>query len=290
MNDDRLVEVYEVGPRDGLQNEASPIATIEKIALIDQLSLAGFRHIEAASFVSPKWVPQMADGADVMASIARRPGVSYAVLAPNPQGYERAKACRPDEVAVFASASEGFSRNNINCSVAESFDRFAPVCAAAALDGVALRGYVSCVVACPFDGPVSPRQVASVAFGLVAMGCREISLGDTIGAGTPETVAPMLKAVLERVEASQIACHFHDTGGRALDCIAVALELGIRVFDASAGGAGGCPYAPGSPGNVATGAVVDFLEARGLRTCIDRDALAEAEATMHRLLGRVRAA
>ncbi|MEH3118825.1 MAG: hydroxymethylglutaryl-CoA lyase [Methylorubrum populi] len=280
------VEIYEVGPRDGLQNEARAISTQDKVRLVDLLSACGFRHVEAASFVSPRWVPQMADGADVLDRIRRPAGTIYAALTPNLRGYEHARAARAGEVAIFASASEGFSRRNINCSVTESMERFHPIVVAAAKDGIPVRGYVSCVVACPYDGPTEPTQVALVTERLLELGCREVSLGDTIGAGTAETVAAMLRAVRSAAPVDRLAGHFHDTGGRALECVAAALEEGVRVFDASVAGAGGCPYAPGSAGNVATGRVLDFVEAGGFATGIDRVRLAEAEAFMTQLLGR----
>jgi hydroxymethylglutaryl-CoA lyase len=270
------VTIFEMGPRDGLQNERRLIPAADKIRLVDLLSGCGFRKIEVTSFVSPKAVPQMADAAEVMAGIARRPGISYAVLTPNLKGYEAAKAARASEVAVFASASEGFSRANINCSVAESIQRFEPVMAAAKEDGVPVRGYVSCVVRCPYDGPTAPAQVADVARRLLDIGCYEISLGDTIGAGTPETVAPMLEAVLAAIPASQLAGHFHDTHGRALDNIEVCLDHGLCTFDSSVGGLGGCPYAPGAPGNVDTVAVVRLMAERGLATGLDLARLDEA--------------
>jgi len=270
------VEIFEVGPRDGLQNEARAIPVAAKIALIDVLSRAGFRRIEVASFVSPKWVPQMADGAQVLAGIARAPGVSYAALVPNMQGYARARAAGADEIAIFGSASEGFSRANINASIADSLARFAPVAAAARADRVPVRGYVSCVTDCPYDGPVPPGDVARVAARLLAMGCYEISLGDTIGRGTPQTITAMLDAVLAVVPAGRLAGHFHDTGGRALDNIEAALALGVRVFDAAVGGLGGCPFAPGAAGNVATGAVAARLAELGCETGLDRAVIAEA--------------
>ena len=272
------VTLVEMGPRDGLQNEPRPIPTADKIRLVDLLSACGFPRVETASFVSPKWVPQMADAAEVLAGIARRSGVAYTALTPNLQGYRRARAAGVDAVAVFASASEGFSRANINCSVAESLERFAPVLDAARTDGMPVRGYVSCVTDCPFDGPVAPGEVARVAEALRAMGCHEISLGDTIGRGTPERVETMLAAVLDAVPADRLAGHFHDTGGRALDNIRVALARGIRVFDTAAGGLGGCPYAPGAAGNVPTEAAVAMLEAGGFATGINRAALDRAAA------------
>lgn len=270
------VEIVEVGPRDGLQNEPRFIPTAEKVALIDLLSQAGFRRIEVASFVSPKWVPQMADGAEVLARIARRPGVAWAALTPNLRGYAAARAAGADEVAIFGSASEGFSRANLNASVAESLNRFRPVAQAALADGVALRGYVSCATDCPFDGPTPPAAVARVVAALRDMGCAEVSVADTLGRAAPEAVDAMLTAVLEEMSAGQLAGHFHDTGGRALDNIRVALGRGLRVFDAAVGGLGGCPYAPGAAGNVATEAVAAMLQAEGWETGLDPAILARA--------------
>ena len=273
-----LVEIFEVGPRDGLQNEARAIPTQEKIALIDCLSEAGFRRIEAASFVSPKWVPQMADGADVMAGITRRKGVSYAALTPNMRGYQRAKAAGVDEIAIFGSASEGFSMANLNATIGDSLAQFAPVAIAAAEDGIAVRGYVSCVIDCPFDGPTPPDAVAQIVAALRGLGCYEVSLGDTIGHGTPESVARMLEAVLDVAPAEELAGHFHDTAGRALENVEVALGLGVRVFDAAVGGLGGCPYAPGAAGNVATEVLAARLESLGHQTGLNHDVIAKAAA------------
>lgn len=270
------VEIFEVGPRDGLQNEKKMIPAAQKIALIDLLSQAGFRRIEIASFVSPKWVPQMADGAEVMAGIDRMPGVSYAALTPNMRGYAGARTARADEVAIFGSASEGFSKANLNATIIESLERFAPVAAAAKEDGIPVRGYVSCVVECPFDGAVAPAQVAAVVGALRELGCYEISLGDTIGRGTPEAMDAMLDAVLEEVEPARLAGHFHDTSGRALENVDVALARGVRVFDAAVGGLGGCPYAPGAAGNVATEAVLAHLMAVGFETGLDADIIDQA--------------
>jgi len=272
------VTIFEMGPRDGLQNEKRLIATADKIRLVDMLSACGFTRIEMASFVSPKWVPQMADSAEVLAGIARAPDVSYAALTPNMKGYERARAARADEVAVFGSASEGFSKANINCTIAESIDRMAPVIEAARADGIPCRGYVSCVIRCPYDGPVAPGAVAGVAAKLIELGCYEISLGDTIGAGTPETIAAMLDAVLAAVPAAKLAGHYHDTNGRACENIAVSLEKGLRVFDSAIAGLGGCPFAPGSKGNVATEGVIETVEAAGFETGIDLAKLAEVAA------------
>lgn len=280
-----FVEIFEVGPRDGLQNEKRAIPAREKIALVDCLSEVGFRRIEVASFVSPKWVPQMADGAEVLAGIRRAPGVSYAALTPNTIGFDRAMDAGADEIAIFASASEGFSRANLNCSISESLERFRPVAEAANAENVRMRGYVSCVVECPYDGPVAPAAVCEVVEALFAMGCYEVSLGDTIGKGTPETVAAMLEAVLGVADAVHLAGHYHDTGGRALDNIEVSLGLGLRVFDAAVGGLGGCPFAPGAAGNVATEAVHDRLLALGYETGLDREVLSRAAAMARAMRG-----
>jgi len=270
------VEIFEMGPRDGLQNEKHQIPTAEKIALVDCLSKAGFKRIEVASFVSPKWVPQMADSADVLAGINRAEGVSYAALTPNMRGFEGAVAAKADEIAIFGSASEGFSKANINASIAESLNRFAPVVSAATDIGLPVRGYVSCVTDCPYDGPTSPEKVAEVAKHLFDAGCYEISLGDTIGQGTPESISAMLRAVLDVVPADKLAGHYHDTAGRALTNIESSLDLGVRVFDAAVGGLGGCPYAPGAKGNVATEAVDARLKALGYETGLDTTVLAQA--------------
>lgn len=270
------VEIFEVGPRDGLQNEAAEIAVADKVALVDCLSGAGFKRIECASFVSPKWVPQMAGSADVLAGITRVPGVRYAALTPNMRGFEDAQVAKADEIAVFGSASEGFSKANINASIDESLDRFAPVIEAARMIDLPVRGYVSCVVECPYDGAVDPAAVARVADRLFAMGCYEVSLGDTIGAGTPDSIARMLMAVRDVVPVGRLAGHYHDTGGRAIDNIDASLALGVRVFDAAVAGLGGCPYAPGASGNVATEAVAAHLERLGYETGLDLDVIAKA--------------
>ena len=272
------VEIVEVGPRDGLQNEKRPIPVAEKIALVDLLSRAGFSRIECASFVSPKWVPQMAGSAEVLAGITRAEGVRYAALTPNMRGYEDALLAKADEIAVFASASEGFSKANVNATIAETLERFEPILKAARHIDLPVRGYVSCVTDCPYDGPVAPAQVAHVADRLFAMGCYEISLGDTIGKGTPDSVARMLLAVKGAVPVGRLAGHFHDTSGRAIANIDVALALGVRVFDAAVGGLGGCPYAPGAAGNVATEAVAAHLKRLGYDTGLDLDLVAEAAA------------
>jgi len=268
-----FVTLYEMGPRDGLQNEPDLIATQDKITLVDRLSDSGLKHIEVTSFVSPKWVPQMADATQVLAAISRKPGVVYAALTPNIRGFENALAAGADEVAIFASASEGFSHANINCSIAQSIERFAPIMDAARDAGVRVRGYVSCVTDCPYDGSVTPSAVADVAAKLMALGCYQVSLGDTIGAATPKKTTEMLTAVLTQVAAQNLAGHFHDTQGHAIDNIAVSLDMGLRDFDAAVGGLGGCPYAPGAQGNVATERVVEFLHAQGFETGIHREKL-----------------
>ncbi|MEP1766417.1 MAG: hydroxymethylglutaryl-CoA lyase [Sulfitobacter sp.] len=269
-------EIFEVGPRDGLQNEARDIPVGEKIALVDCLSTAGFSRIECASFVSPKWVPQMAGSGAVLAGIKRKAGVRYAALTPNMRGYEDAVIAQADEIAIFASASEGFSKKNINASIAESIARFAPILEAARHVDLPVRGYVSCVVQCPYDGAVAPEAVALVADKLFSMGCYEVSLGDTIGAGTPDSIARMLLAVRDVVPVGRLAGHFHDTGGRALDNIDASLSLGVRVFDAAVSGLGGCPFAPGASGNVATETVAAHLAALGYDTGLDPEILAQA--------------
>lgn len=283
------VTIYEVGPRDGLQNEPGFVPTADKVALIDLLSATGLTRIEAASFVSPKWVPQMADAAEVMAQIRRAPGVRYAALTPNLRGFEAAVTARADEVAIFASASEGFSQHNINCSIAESLARFAPVAQAARAAGLYLRGYVSCVVECPYDGPVAPAEVARVTEALFAMGCYEVSLGDTIGRATPKAVDQLLTELGRSVDVGRLAGHFHDTGGNALANVEVALAQGLRTFDSAIGGLGGCPYAPGAKGNVSTVPLVRMLAAAGWQTGLDLGALEAAEAFMaERIAGAVR--
>jgi hydroxymethylglutaryl-CoA lyase len=272
------IEIFEVGPRDGLQNEARHIPTADKIALVDRLSQAGFRRIEVASFVSPKWVPQMADSADVLAGIRRASGVSYAALTPNMRGFEGAVAAKADEIAIFGSASEGFSKANINATIAESLQRFEPVVAAAKSAGLRVRGYVSCVTDCPYDGKTAPDQAARVAKALFEMGCYEVSLGDTIGQATPDSIRAMLSAVLSEIPARQVAGHYHDTSGRALDNIEASIDLGVRVFDAAVGGLGGCPYAPGAAGNVATEHVIDRVHSLGFETGLDQTIVLDAAA------------
>ncbi|MFB0932233.1 MAG: hydroxymethylglutaryl-CoA lyase [Ascidiaceihabitans sp.] len=275
------VDIFEMGPRDGLQNEKIEVSVAQKIALIDCLSRAGFRRIECASFVSPKWVPQMAGSADVLGRISRADGVRYAALTPNMRGFNDAKAANADEVAVFGSASEAFSKANINVSIDESLDQFEAVIKAARTIDMPVRGYVSCVAACPFEGEVDPSVVARVAERLFSMGCYEVSLGDTIGVGTPDTIAKMLIAVRDVVPVARLAGHYHDTNARAMDNIDASLALGVRVFDASVAGLGGCPYAPGAAGNVATEEVAAHLQRLGYETGLDL-AIVEQAAEMAR--------
>ena len=281
-----FVRIVEVGPRDGLQNEKQQVATADKIALIDRLSAAGLRSIEATSFVSPKWVPQLADAAEVMAGIARRPGIAYPVLVPNEQGYERALAAGAREVAVFTAASEQFNLKNTNAGIDESLQRFAPVLARAKTDGVKVRGYVSTVLGCPYQGEVPLADVVRVARALHESGCYEISLGDTIGVGTPLKARAMLRAVAAEVPMAALAVHFHDTYGQALANLLACLDAGVRVVDAAVSGAGGCPYAKGASGNVATEDVVYLLHGQGLRTGVDLDLLAETGRWLATRLGR----
>lgn len=270
------VKIYEVGPRDGLQNHKQIIPTKSKIALIDALSDCGFSHIETTSFVSPKWVPQMADAVAVIGGIKRRIGTTYAALTPNMRGYHAAKGSNIDEVAIFGSASEGFSQKNINCSIEESFSRFIPILEQAKIDNCKVRGYISCVTDCPYDGPADPAKVVEVALRLLDMGCYEISLGDTIGAATPNTTSKLISLMLNYIPAKVLAGHFHDTNNRALDNIRVCLDAGIRTFDASVGGLGGCPYAEGAKGNVETATVVKMLHELNFETGLDMNKLAEA--------------
>ncbi len=282
----KFVRMVEVGPRDGLQNEKSMVPTAVKVELVNRLSDAGLSVVEAASFVSPKWVPQMGDSADVLAGIARKPGVRYAALTPNLKGLEGALAAKADEVAVFGAASESFSQKNINCSIAESLDRFAPVMEQAKAAGVPVRGYVSCVLGCPYEGEIAPQAVAEVAERLFAMGCYEISLGDTIGTGTPTKAQLMIAAVAERVPVDKIAVHFHDTYGQALANILAALQMGVAVVDSSVAGLGGCPYAKGASGNVASEDVLYMLNGLGIETGVDLDKLIAAGAFISDAIGR----
>ena len=267
------VRLVEVGPRDGLQNEAQPISVADKVQLVDALSAAGLSYIEVGSFVSPKWVPQMAGSAEVFAQIQRKPGVTYGALAPNLRGFEDALAAGVKEVAVFAAASEAFSQRNINCSISESLERFAPIMAAAKQQGISVRGYVSCVLGCPYEGQVAPEQVAAVARELYAMGCHEVSLGDTIGTGTAGATRRLFEVVGAQVPRDKLAGHFHDTYGQAVANIYASLLEGINVFDSSIAGLGGCPYAKGASGNVATEDVLYLLNGLGIETGIDMDKL-----------------
>ena len=280
------VRIVDVGPRDGLQNEKQVVATETKVELIARLADAGLKAIEATSFVSPKWVPQMGDNAEVMARIARRPGVAYPVLTPNLKGFEAALAAGAEEVAVFGAASESFSQKNINCSIAESLERFRPVTEAAHAAGVKVRGYVSCVAGCPYEGPVAAAKVAEVAATLMEMGCYEVSLGDTIGSGNPASISRMLEAVIQRVPVERLAGHYHDTYGMAAANIYASLQMGVSVYDASVAGLGGCPYAAGASGNVATEDVVWLLDGLAIETGIELDRLVDIAAWISGVLGR----
>jgi hydroxymethylglutaryl-CoA lyase len=282
----QAVRIVEVGPRDGLQNEPREVPTAVKVELIERLADAGLPAVEATAFVSPKWVPQMADHTEVLERIRRKPGVDYPVLAPNLKGFEAARAAGATEVAIFGAASEAFSRKNINCSIAESLERFRPVAQAAKAANIKVRGYVSCVLGCPYEGDVSPKRVADVAAALADMGCYEISLGDTIGVGTPGKTQAMIQACAERVPATKLAGHYHDTYGQALANIYASLELGVATFDASIAGLGGCPYAAGASGNVATEDVVYLLNGLGARTGVDLDKLVDIGAWICGVLGR----
>jgi hydroxymethylglutaryl-CoA lyase len=277
MSGRSFVDLCEVGPRDGLQNEKRFVATADKLRYIELLARAGFREIEATSFVSPKWVPQLADAEQVLpAAIAAHPTTLFSVLVPNEKGLERALACGARKVSVFTAASEGFARKNINATIAESIERFRPVVAGAHAAGATVRGYVSCVIACPYDGPVAPEAVRETCARLVEIGVDELDLGDTIGVAHPDEVERMLRACAEVRPIEEIVLHLHETSGRAVACAERALALGVRRFDGSTGGIGGCPYAPGARGNIATEALVELCESRGYRTSLDRAALAEA--------------
>lgn len=280
------VKIVEVGPRDGLQNEKQTIALQHKIELIENLADAGLTVIEAGSFVSPKWVPQMADSLDVMQSMSRKTGVTYTALTPNLRGFEGAVAANADQVAIFGAASERFSQKNINCSITESLMRFAPVLNAAKAQSLPVRGYVSCVLGCPYEGEIAPSKVAEVSKALLDMGCYEISLGDTIGTGTPLKTAAMLKAVMQVVPVDKLAVHFHDTYGQALANILVALQQGISVIDSAVAGLGGCPYAKGASGNVATEDVLYMLNGMGIETGVDIHKLVAAGQHIMAALGR----
>ena len=282
----KKIQIVEVGPRDGLQNEKICVNTETKIALIEKLADAGLTKIEAASFVSPKWVPQMKDAFEVLSGIERRSGVTYPVLTPNLKGFERALEAGVTEVAVFGAASEAFSQKNINCSIEESIARFEPIIIDAKKNNIKVRGYVSCVVGCPYEGDIAPEKVALVTEKLIAMGCYEVSLGDTIGVGTPDSVTKMLQAVSARVPSAHLAVHFHDTYGQALTNIYAALQFGISVIDSAIAGLGGCPYAKGASGNVATEDVVYLLNGLGIDTHIDFDKLLQAGWFISNKLGR----
>jgi len=282
----RKVKLVEVGPRDGLQNEPAGVPTAVKIELIERLADAGLKAVEATAFVSPKWVPQMADHAEVLRGIRRRFGVAYPVLVPNLQGFDAAHAAGAEEIAVFAAASESFSRKNINCGIAESLERFRPVVAAARQAKIRVRGYISCVAGCPYEGQVKPQAVAAVAKELADMGCYEISLGDTIGVGTPGQIRALIEMVARKVPIRRLAGHYHDTYGQALANVYASLEAGVRTFDASVSGLGGCPYARGATGNVATEDLVYMLEGLGIETGVDLTKLRRAGDFISAALGR----
>ena len=282
----KAVRIVEVGPRDGLQNEAAVVPLAAKVDLIEALAEAGLKTVESGSFVSPKWVPQMADTAEVLAAIKRVPGVAYPVLVPNLKGLEAAVAAGVEEIAVFGAASESFSRKNINCSIAESLERFRPVVEAALAKGIRVRGYVSCVLGCPYEGEIAPDAVAAVSKALADMGCYEISLGDTIGVGTPLKAQAMVAAVATLVPVERLAVHFHDTWGQALANILACLELGVAVVDSAVAGLGGCPYAKGATGNVATEDVVYMLDGMGIRTGVDLMKLAAAGRAITAVIGK----
>ncbi len=282
----KRVHIMDVGPRDGLQNEKQVIDTAVKVELIARLGAAGLKRIEATSFVSPKWVPQMADNLDVMAGIERLPGVVYPVLTPNVKGFEAAMAAGVTHIGVFTAASESFNRKNINCSIDESLQRFLPVMAAARAQSIEVRGYVSCVLGCPYEGEIDPEAVAEVSARLIDMGCADIGLGDTIGTGTPGKTQAMIEAVARRVPIERLVGHYHDTYGQALANIYASLEMGMTLFDTSVGGLGGCPYAKGATGNVATEDVVYMLNGLGIDTGIDLDALVDTAAWISEQLGR----
>jgi hydroxymethylglutaryl-CoA lyase len=282
----RKVRIVDVAPRDGLQNEPKSVPASAKIELIERLQDAGLTAVEATAFVSPRWVPQMADHAEVMAGIRKRPGVAYPVLVPNMKGFDAAQAAGAEEIAVFGAATETFSRKNINCSIAESLERFAPVVEAAKAAGMRVRGYISCVAGCPYEGEVAPRAVADLAGKLYRMGCYEVSLGDTIGVGTPKKIRAVIEAVAKKVPIAKIGGHYHDTYGQALANIYASLELGVKTFDSSVAGLGGCPYAKGATGNVATEDVIYMLDGLDIETGVDLEKLFRAGEFICRALGR----
>jgi len=282
----RKVKIVEVGPRDGLQNEPKSVPATVKIELVRRLVEAGLRSVEATAFVSPKWVPQMADHAEVMAGVEKRPGVAYLVLVPNMKGFEAASEAGADEIEVFGAASETFSRKNINCSIAESLERFAPVVEAARAKKMRVRGAISCAAGCPYEGEVKPRAVAALAEKLHEMGCYEISLADTIGVGTPGKIRAMIEAVAKKVPIAKLAGHYHDTYGQALANIYASLEAGVKTFDSSVAGLGGCPYARGATGNVATEDVIYMLDGLGIETGVDLEKLFRAGQFICKALGR----
>lgn len=286
MNLPKRVRIVEVGPRDGLQNEKGAVPTAVKLELIERLAAAGLPAVEATAFVSPKWIPQMADHIEVLERIRRRPGVSYPVLTPNLKGFEAARAAGATEVAIFGAASEAFSKKNINCSIAESLDRFRPVVENALKEKIKVRGYVSCVLGCPYEGEVRPQKVAEVAGALYDMGCYEVSLGDTIGVGTPAKIQAMIEACARRVPVGKLAGHYHDTYGQALANIYASMELGVATFDSSVAGLGGCPYAAGASGNVATEDVVYMLNGLGIETGIDLDKMVDVGVWISSILKR----
>ncbi len=283
----KKVRLVEVGPRDGLQNEKGEVPTAVKLELIERLAEAGLSAIESTAFVSPKWIPQMADHTEVLEGIRRRAGVSYPVLTPNLKGFEAARAAGATEVAVFGAASEAFSKKNINCSIAESLERFRPVVEKALQEKIKVRGYISCVVGCPYEGTIEPEKVADVAGALYDMGCYEVSLGDTIGVGTPGKTQAMIEACAKRTPVERLAGHYHDTYGQALANIYASMELGVASFDSSVAGLGGCPYAKGASGNVATEDVVYMLDGLGIETGIDLDKLVETGLWISSILKRV---
>ena len=276
MKMDNQIELIEVGPRDGLQNEANPIATSDKVTLVNLLSEAGFSTIEVTSFVSPKWVPQLGDAHEVMSQITRKDGINYIVLTPNQRGFDGAIAAHADEVAIFAAATETFSQKNINCTIEESLARFEPILTEAKSRNLPVRGYISCVVGCPYEGDVSPQAVKDIAIWMLEHGCYEISLGDTIGCGTPETISALIETLITDIDATLLAGHYHDTNGRAIENVMRSIELGLRRFDSAIAGLGGCPYAPGAKGNVSTNKLNYALTSAGWKTGLNTEKLDEA--------------